>query len=104
MPAGPRTTEGPSEILPEPAEVSAALFKAVGNGSVPRATISLVHLRAGRLVGSTCPTVLHTGFLREGRGLGGADHIRGVLVPASVPVVTRERKRGRGRTGARDMS
>ncbi|MFD9866723.1 carboxymuconolactone decarboxylase family protein [Streptomyces niveus] len=65
VPKGPRMTEDPSELVPELAEVSAALFKAVGNGSVPRTTISLVHLRAGQLVGSTYLTVLHTGFLRK---------------------------------------
>ncbi|WP_405820854.1 carboxymuconolactone decarboxylase family protein [Streptomyces sp. NBC_00838] len=58
-------TEDPSELVPELAEVSAALFRAVGNGSVPRTTIRLVHLRAGQLVGSTYLTVLHTGFLRR---------------------------------------
>ncbi|GCD32358.1 hypothetical protein OEIGOIKO_00070 [Streptomyces chrestomyceticus JCM 4735] len=62
----PRMSEDPAELVPELAEVSAALFKLVGNGSVPRATISLVQLRAGQLVGSTYLTVLHTGFLRAG--------------------------------------
>lgn len=64
IPLRPRMTEDPAQLVPEMAEVSAALFKAVGNGSVPRATISLVHLRAGQIVGSTYLTVLHTGFLR----------------------------------------
>ncbi|MEU7576890.1 carboxymuconolactone decarboxylase family protein [Streptomyces sp. NPDC041068] len=64
IPMAPRMTEDPAELLPELGGVSAALFKAVGNGSVPRATISLVHLRAGQIVGSTYLTVLHTGFLR----------------------------------------
>ncbi|GAA2063455.1 carboxymuconolactone decarboxylase family protein [Streptomyces albiaxialis] len=61
----PRMPEDPAELLPELAEVSAALFKAVGNGSLPRTTISLVHLRAGQIAGSTYLTVLHTGFLRD---------------------------------------
>ncbi|WP_329386335.1 carboxymuconolactone decarboxylase family protein [Streptomyces sp. NBC_01716] len=64
-PKGPRLAEDPSELVPELAEVSAALFKAVANGSVPRRTISLVHLRAGQIVASTYLTVLHTGFLRK---------------------------------------
>ncbi|MEV5981121.1 carboxymuconolactone decarboxylase family protein [Streptomyces sp. NPDC052114] len=65
IPMAPRLDEDPTELLPELAEVSAALFRTVGNGSVPRATISLVHLRAGQIVGSTYLTVLHTGFLRK---------------------------------------
>ncbi|MEU8954841.1 carboxymuconolactone decarboxylase family protein [Streptomyces sp. NPDC048518] len=66
VPMVPRMSEDPGELVPELADVSAALFKLVGNGSVPRATISLVQLRAGQLVGSTYLTVLHTGFLRKG--------------------------------------
>lgn len=54
----------PMELVPELGEVGAALFKVVGNGSVPRATIGLVQLRAGQLVGNTYLTVLHTGNLR----------------------------------------
>ncbi|MBC2907506.1 carboxymuconolactone decarboxylase family protein [Streptomyces cupreus] len=65
IPLRPRMTEDPSTLVPEMAEVSAALFKATGNQSVPRSTISLVHLRAGQIVGSTYLTVLHTGFLRQ---------------------------------------
>ncbi|MEU1328425.1 carboxymuconolactone decarboxylase family protein [Streptomyces sp. NPDC005865] len=66
IPMVPRMSEDPGALVPELADVSAALFKLVGNGSVPRATISLVQLRAGQLVGSTYLTVLHTGFLRKG--------------------------------------
>ncbi|MBB5934962.1 carboxymuconolactone decarboxylase family protein [Streptomyces zagrosensis] len=65
VPMVPRMSENPVELVPELAEVSAALFKATGNGSVPRSTISLVQLRAGQLVGSTYLTVLHTGLLRK---------------------------------------
>ncbi|MFI8961618.1 carboxymuconolactone decarboxylase family protein [Streptomyces sp. NPDC053493] len=61
----PRMDEDPARLVPEVAEVSAALFKVTGNGSVPRSTISLVQLRAGQIVGSTYLTVLHTGFLRK---------------------------------------
>ncbi|WP_371242847.1 hypothetical protein [Streptomyces pimonensis] len=32
---------------------------------MPRSRIGLVRLRAGLIAGSTCPTVLHTGFLRK---------------------------------------
>ncbi|GHC77073.1 carboxymuconolactone decarboxylase family protein [Streptomyces flavofungini] len=65
IPLAPRMPEDPAELVPELADVSAALFRVVGNGSVPRATISLVQLRAGQIVGSTYLTVLHTGFLRK---------------------------------------
>ncbi|WP_055552827.1 carboxymuconolactone decarboxylase family protein [Streptomyces kanamyceticus] len=64
IPMAPRMSEDPAELVPELGEVSAALFKVTGNGSVPRATISLVQLRAGQIAGSTYLTVLHTGFLR----------------------------------------
>ncbi|KOU34970.1 carboxymuconolactone decarboxylase family protein [Streptomyces sp. WM6378] len=65
VPMVPRMSEDPAQLVPELAQVSAALFKVTGNGSVPRATISLVQLRAGQIVGSTYLTVLHTGFLRK---------------------------------------
>ncbi|MFG2128870.1 carboxymuconolactone decarboxylase family protein [Streptomyces sp. NPDC048751] len=65
VPMAPRMPQNPAELIPELAELSAALFKVTGNGSVPRSTISLVHLRAGQIVGSTYLTVLHTGFLRK---------------------------------------
>ncbi|MBC2875910.1 MULTISPECIES: carboxymuconolactone decarboxylase family protein [Streptomyces] len=55
----------PVELVPEMAEVSAALFKAVGNRTVPRRTIGLVHLRAGQIVGNTYLTMLHTDLLRK---------------------------------------
>ncbi|MFH8802619.1 carboxymuconolactone decarboxylase family protein [Streptomyces sp. NPDC017936] len=58
-------SEDPAELVPEPAEVSAALFGVTGNGSVPRSTISLVQLRAGQIVGSTCLTVPHAGLRRK---------------------------------------
>ncbi|MEU1123726.1 carboxymuconolactone decarboxylase family protein [Streptomyces sp. NPDC005899] len=65
VPAVPRMSEDPAALVPELGEVSAALFKAVGNGSVPRTTVSLVQLRAGQIAGSTYLTVLHTTFLRQ---------------------------------------
>ncbi|MEU6994562.1 carboxymuconolactone decarboxylase family protein [Streptomyces sp. NPDC046465] len=66
VPMVPRMPEDPAQLVPELADVSAALFKVTGNGSVPRPTIGLVQLRAGQIVGSTYLTVLHTGFLRRG--------------------------------------
>jgi alkylhydroperoxidase family enzyme len=41
------------ELVPELFEVSAALAKAVGNGSVPPATIGLIGLRACQITGNT---------------------------------------------------
>ncbi|GAA0322833.1 carboxymuconolactone decarboxylase family protein [Streptomyces polychromogenes] len=55
----------PGAHVPELADISAALFRATGNRSVPRSTMSLVHLRAGQIVGNTYLTVLNTGFLRK---------------------------------------
>ncbi|MFF8269535.1 carboxymuconolactone decarboxylase family protein [Streptomyces sp. NPDC016562] len=55
----------PAEFVPELNDISAALFRATGNHSVPRTTMSLVHLRAGQIVGNTYLTVLNTGFLRK---------------------------------------
>ncbi|MET9347047.1 carboxymuconolactone decarboxylase family protein [Streptomyces termitum] len=55
----------PGEFVPELADISAALFRATGNRSVPRTTVNLVHLRAGQIVGNTYLTVLNTGFLRK---------------------------------------
>ncbi|MGW8761012.1 carboxymuconolactone decarboxylase family protein [Streptomyces sp. NPDC055815] len=55
----------PGEFVPELADVSAALFRATGNRSVPRTTISLVHLRAGQIVHNTYLTILNTSFLRK---------------------------------------
>ncbi|MFB7181831.1 carboxymuconolactone decarboxylase family protein [Streptomyces sp. NPDC056257] len=55
----------PAEFVPELNDISAALFRATGNRSVPRTTMSLVHLRAGQIVHNTYLTVLNTGFLRK---------------------------------------
>jgi alkylhydroperoxidase family enzyme len=55
----------PTTLIPEVAEIAGAMFKATGNGSVPRTTISLVQLRAGQIVGSTYHTVRQTGDLRK---------------------------------------
>ncbi|QFZ19927.1 carboxymuconolactone decarboxylase family protein [Saccharothrix syringae] len=56
----------PTAHVPRLTELGGLLFEAVGNGSVPRTTISLVHLRAGQLVGNTYLTARHTGDLRRG--------------------------------------
>ncbi|WP_067648714.1 carboxymuconolactone decarboxylase family protein [Nocardia harenae] len=55
----------PQQLVPELGEIGAALFKATGNGTIPRTTIGLVQLRAGQLVGSTYLVILHTGNLRS---------------------------------------
>ncbi|MGW0246633.1 carboxymuconolactone decarboxylase family protein [Nocardia goodfellowii] len=54
----------PQQLVPALGEVGAALFKATGNGAIPRATIGLVQLRAGQIVGSTYLVILHAGNLR----------------------------------------
>ncbi|GAA4908609.1 alkylhydroperoxidase family enzyme [Nonomuraea thailandensis] len=54
----------PGKLVPELGEVGKALYRAAGNGAIPRTTISLVQLRAGQLVANTYLTVLHTGNLR----------------------------------------
>ncbi|MEV4549014.1 carboxymuconolactone decarboxylase family protein [Nonomuraea wenchangensis] len=46
------------------AEVGAGLHKALQNGAIPQATIHLLQLRAGQLLGSTYFTVRETGNLR----------------------------------------
>lgn len=55
----------PTAIVPELNDISAALFRATGNRSVPRTTIGLVHLRAGQIVGNTYLTVLNAATLRK---------------------------------------
>ncbi|MGG8410451.1 carboxymuconolactone decarboxylase family protein [Streptomyces sp. 12297] len=55
----------PAEFVPEVNDISAALFRATGNRSVPRTNMSLVHLRAGQIVGNTYLTILNTSFLRK---------------------------------------
>jgi alkylhydroperoxidase family enzyme len=55
----------PNLFIPEFAEISGALYKATANGSIPRATVSLVQLRAGQIIGNTYHTVRTTGDLRK---------------------------------------
>ncbi|GAB3425407.1 carboxymuconolactone decarboxylase family protein [Flindersiella endophytica] len=52
-------------LLPEIQQVAGALVKVAGNGSVPQATVSLVYLRAGQLVGNTYQVIRHSRDLRE---------------------------------------
>ncbi|MFI2780776.1 carboxymuconolactone decarboxylase family protein [Streptomyces sp. ALB3] len=55
----------PQQLVPELGDVSASLFKIIGNGAVPRSTVTLVHLRAGQLVENTYLTVMHTAHARR---------------------------------------
>lgn len=55
----------PAVLVPELGQIGGALFKATGNGSIAQTTISLMHLRAGQIVGNTYLTVLHSGNLRK---------------------------------------
>ncbi|MFF8830862.1 carboxymuconolactone decarboxylase family protein [Streptomyces sp. NPDC015131] len=57
--------EDPARFVPELSDVSAALFRATGNQSVPRTTINLIHLRAGQIAHNTYLTILNTSFLRK---------------------------------------
>ncbi|WP_157252079.1 carboxymuconolactone decarboxylase family protein [Nonomuraea typhae] len=50
--------------LPEIQELAGTMVRAVGNGSVPTATTSLVYLRAGQIVGSTYQVMRHSADLR----------------------------------------
>jgi alkylhydroperoxidase family enzyme len=55
----------PNQFLPEFAEIAGAMFKTIGNGSIPQTTISLVQLRAAQIIGNTYHTVGRTGDLRK---------------------------------------
>ncbi|MEV4430679.1 carboxymuconolactone decarboxylase family protein [Streptomyces sp. NPDC053792] len=55
----------PVRLVPELGAVAGALYKATGNGSVPKTTIDLLQLRAGQIVGNTYLTVMHTESLRK---------------------------------------
>ncbi|WP_460400607.1 carboxymuconolactone decarboxylase family protein [Actinophytocola sediminis] len=54
-----------STYLPEIGELAGTMVRAVGNGSVPATTTSLVYLRAGQLVGSTYQVLRHSVDLRQ---------------------------------------
>lgn len=55
----------PMKLVPELGDISRALFKAVGNGSVPQATIGLVDLRACQIAGNTYTLVRAARELRK---------------------------------------
>ncbi|MFB4278720.1 carboxymuconolactone decarboxylase family protein [Nonomuraea sp. MTCD27] len=55
----------PLRFVPEMAAIAEGVHKAVGNGSIPQTTISLLQLRAGQILGSTYFTVRETGNLRQ---------------------------------------
>jgi alkylhydroperoxidase family enzyme len=55
----------PNLFIPDFADIAGAMYKAVANGSVPQATVGLVQLRAGQIVGNTYHTVRATGDLRK---------------------------------------
>jgi AhpD family alkylhydroperoxidase len=61
---GPRIADA-NKLVPEIQEVAGALVRAATNGSVPSATISLVCLRAGQIVGNTYQVIRHSVALRE---------------------------------------
>ena len=53
------------ELVPELLEISAALFKATGNGSLPPTTIGLIGLRACQITGNTYTLVRAARELRK---------------------------------------
>lgn len=55
----------PAQFFPEVATIAGAMTKATRNGSIPHATVGLVQLRAGQIVGSSYHTVRQTGLLRK---------------------------------------
>lgn len=55
----------PNQFFPEVAQIAGGMNKAVFNGSIPRATVHLVQLRAGQIVGNTYHTIRQTHELRE---------------------------------------
>jgi alkylhydroperoxidase family enzyme len=52
-------------LVPELLEISQALFKATGNGSLPPATLGLIRLRVCQITGSTYSIIRQTRGLRE---------------------------------------
>ncbi|AVH22647.1 carboxymuconolactone decarboxylase family protein [Nocardia cyriacigeorgica] len=55
----------PVQLVPEMGQIAAALRGVTGTGTIDPATIGLVQLRAGQIVGSTYLAVLHTSALRN---------------------------------------
>ena len=60
-----RSRMSKADLFPELGDVSAALFKAIGNGSVPQTTIGLVGLRASQIAGNTYTLVRAARELRK---------------------------------------
>ena len=86
----------PQQLVPELGEIGAALFKATGNGTIPRSTIGLIQLRAGQLVGSTYLAILHAGNLRTAGET--EERIAAVETWRDAPLLHRRRTR-RARPG-----
>lgn len=61
---GPRIADA-NTLLPEIQEVAAAVVKIAGNGALPPATVSLIYLRAGQIVGNTYQVMRHSVDLRK---------------------------------------
>jgi len=55
----------PNQFIPELGAIAGGMFKATRNGSIPEATIGLVQLRAGQVVGNTYHTVGRASDLRK---------------------------------------
>ncbi|MEU4572286.1 carboxymuconolactone decarboxylase family protein [Nonomuraea sp. ATR24] len=55
----------PSRFFPEVGPIAGGMTKAVRNGAVPDATVHLMQLRAGQIVGSTYHAVRQSGQLRK---------------------------------------
>jgi alkylhydroperoxidase family enzyme len=55
----------PLEVVPELGDVAGALYKATGNGSVPQATMDLIGLRDGQIIGNTYVTIRQAAILRK---------------------------------------
>lgn len=53
-----------NQHVPEVQQVAGALVKVAMNGSLPAATVSLVYLRAGQIVGSSYQVLRHSADLR----------------------------------------
>ena len=53
------------DLLPQVGEISAALFKVTGNGSVPPVTVGLIGLRACQITGNTYTLVRQARELRK---------------------------------------
>ncbi|MFC4589112.1 carboxymuconolactone decarboxylase family protein [Sphaerisporangium corydalis] len=55
----------PAPFFPDMGVIAGGMTKVTRNGSIPYATVNLVQLRAGQIVGSTYHTIRQTGELRK---------------------------------------